>query len=384
MSLPPIITDTNTLQVFCAEAASRPFIALDTEFMRERTYYAELCLIQIAAHGMEAIIDPLAPNIDLAPLYALLKNPNVLKVLHASRQDLEIFCHAMGGTVATPVFDTQIAAQVIGLGENISYDQFIRHLLGKGVDKASRFTDWGKRPLSPKQLTYAIGDATFLRDAYDKLSAQLQKLGRESWVREEMGALLSPALYISDPRESWRRIKAGQRSARMLAVLRELAAWREREAMRVNIPRGRMLKDEALVELAASQPRTVEDIAQIRGLERGMNDRQKQAVLACIEAALASASDTWPQPEERPKDSARIEGAVAMLQLLLKVCAEEHGVSPALITGRDELEALARSKTGLRIQHGWRYDVFGREAEKMLRGETSIRFDPARQKASIS
>lgn len=382
MALPPVISDTEALRAFCLEAATRPFVAIDTEFMRERTYFAELCLVQVAAHGMEAVIDPLAAGIDLAPLYELLANPNVLKVLHASRQDLEIFYFAMQ-RVPTPVFDTQIAAQVIGLGENISYDQFIRHMLGHGIDKASRFTDWNKRPLSPKQLIYAIGDATFLRDAYDKLSTRLHDMGRESWAREEMEALLAPSLYMSEPREVWRRIKAGQRSPKTLAALRELAAWREKEAMRINIPRGRLLKDEALVELAASQPRTVEEIAQIRGLERGMNPGQKQAVLACIETALTSPPESWPQLDARPRDAGRIEGAVAMLQLLLKVCAEEHEVSAPLLAGRDDLESLARGQTGLKVQHGWRYEIFGKEAEKMLRGETAIRFDPKTQRAAV-
>lgn len=376
MSTPPIISTTDALADFCTKAAQHPFVAIDTEFLRERTYRAELCLVQVAAGELEAIIDPLGGNIDLSPLYELLANEKVLKVLHASRQDLEIF-HDHMGKVPAPVFDTQIAAMALGLGENISYDQFIRRMLGHGIDKASRYTDWSKRPLSAKQLNYAMADATCLRDAFVKLQEKLEKSGRSAWIAEDMAALAVPALYQTEPTEAWRRIKAGQRSAKVYAVLRELAAWREREASRLNVPRGRVIKDEALVELAASQPKSAEDLSRIRGLERAGSNANRGALLDAIATALASDPTDWPTPPARPAFDERIEGLVAMLQMLLKLSAEAQHITPSLICAKAELESLARGERDLPILKGWRNDVFGSQAMALMEGKLALRYDPA-------
>lgn len=370
----PLIATTPELETFCASLKGADFVALDTEFIREKTYYPRLCLVQLAGPKGAAAIDPLAEGIDLAPLFDVLADGALLKVLHAGRQDIEIFFH-LTGRIPAPIFDTQIAAQVCGYGDAASYSSLVQSMVGLALDKGSRFTDWAKRPLSDKQIAYALADVVHLREVYVKLHERINGSGRHVWIEEELAFLADPANYTVNLDEVWKRLRPRNRSPRALAVLRELAKWREMEAQRLDVPRGRVLSDDALAEIAAAAPGSLEDLQRIRGLERRFGERQARTLLAAIAAAQSLPPSEHPRLPERKLLPEGSEDALDLLKLLLKIKSRESGVAASLIATTDDLEALVRGDAGSHLLHGWREEVFGRDALRALKGEMAIGFD---------
>lgn len=383
-----VISDTTALAAFCRRMSAESFITVDTEFMRDRTYWPDLCLVQVAGTDEAAAIDPLAPDIDLTPLFELLATPQILKVFHAARQDLEIFFH-LTGRLPTPIFDSQVAAMVCGFGDSVSYETLASRLAGARIDKSFRFTDWSKRPLSDRQLTYALGDVTHLRIIYQKLSKRLHSSERERWVDEEMAILTDHATYRLDPETAWMRLKPRSGSPKFLNVLKTLAAWREVEAQRRNLPRNRLVRDEALLEIAAQMPTTVVDLARTRTLNRGTAEGSMgEALLAAVAQGLAL------PPEEAPKLAERLEvppgrgPLIDLLKVLLKLKCEAHHVAQKLVASSADLEAIACSDTAqVAALHGWRLEVFGADALALKQGRLAltaandairlVRLDPA-------
>jgi len=368
-----LITDTTPLAEFCGRLKSTEFITVDTEFMQETTYWAKLCLVQVGGPDEAHCIDPLAPGIDLAPLYELLADPKVLKVFHAGRQDLEIFYTATG-SVPTPVFDTQIAAMVCGFGDQVGYETLVSRLTDGRLDKSQRFTDWARRPLTDRQIEYALGDVTYLRTVYTKLVKRLEQTGRKSWLDEEDAVLASPATYKVDPREIWRRIRARTRAPRLLAVLRELAEWRELTAQSMDMPRQRVAKDDALLELAASLPKTADDIKRSRIAKALASGKYADGVLEAIRRAQAVPEADYPSLEGGSgRDEQAPKALVELLKLLLKTKAETHDVAQKLIASSGDVESIALSDTAdVRALRGWRHELFGSDALKLKHGELAI------------
>lgn len=368
-----IVDNTGALRTLVAELENAPYLALDTEFMRDQTYWPKLCLIQVAATGIEAIVDPLAEGIDLTPFYDLLRKPGIVKVLHASRQDIEIF-HHQGGMIPHPLFDSQIAAMVAGFGDAASYETLCRKIAHVEIDKSSRFTDWSRRPLSQKQLDYAIGDVTHLRRIYEFLKKDLEKTGRASWVEEEIAALQDPELYALQPETAWKRLKPRSSNKRFLAMVAALAAWREREAQTRDIPRGRVLKDEALMEIAAHPPEHAEALERIRAVPKGFGNSRLGKTL--IEAIEEGRNAKPPEPIEHDRPRRRREpsqAAVDLLKTLLRLRAEAVGVAPRLIANADDIERLAAEEDeGVPALHGWRAQVFGNDARALRKGDLAI------------
>jgi ribonuclease D len=378
---PALITDTEALAAVCARLRGETFVTVDTEFMRERTYWPELCLVQLAGETEVAEVDALAPGLDLAPLGELLADPAVMKVFHAARQDVEIFLLKFGA-VPTPIFDTQIAAMVAGYGDQVSYDGLCRSLAGVQIDKAHRFSDWSARPLSAAQLAYAAADVTHLRKIYTALDAKLRREGRLAWVAEEMGALADPATYLQDPETAWERLRPRTTNRRFLAVLQAIAAWREREAQRINIPRQRLVKDETLLEVAATTPETPADLARARGISEGFaKGRCGLGLIAAVKAGKEAPDDTLP---EAPKDRAGPPASpalVALLKVLLAAKSEEHNVAPKLLASSDDLDRLAAGDSAdVPALHGWRRDVFGDAALALKGGRLALGVDGKRVK----
>ncbi len=368
-----IVENTEDLKALVAELDGAPYLALDTEFMRDQTYWPKLCLIQVAAPGVEAIVDPLAEGIDLKPFYKLLKRPGIVKVLHAARQDIEIF-HHQGGVIPDPLFDTQIAAMVWGFGDAASYETLCRKIAHVEIDKSSRFTDWSRRPLSQKQLDYAIGDVTHLRTIYEYLKKNLEKTGRTAWVQEEIAALQDPDLYELQPDTAWKRLKPRTANKRFLAMIASLAAWREREAQARDIPRGRVLKDEALMEIAAHPPESAEALERNRAVPKGFaNSRLGKGLMDAIEEGKTAKP---PEPIEHDRPRRRREpsqAAVDLLKTLLRLRAEAVGVAPRLIANADDIERLAAQEDeGVPALHGWRAEVFGNDAKALRKGDLAI------------
>ena len=369
-----IITDTAALKALSAELRQSPYVAIDTEFMRDQTYWPKLCLIQAAGAGVEAIIDPLAEGIDLKPFYELLAAKSVVKVFHAARQDIEIF-HHQGGVIPEPLFDTQIAAMVCGFGEAASYETLVRKLAKAEIDKSARFTDWSRRPLSKRQLEYALADVTYLRLVYELLSKELDKTGRASWVEEEEATLKDPATYRLDPTEAWRRLKPRSGNKRFLAVLAGLAAWREREAQTRDVPRNRILKDEALLEIAAHPPPDAEHLSQIRAIPNGYaNSRAGKALIGVVKDAVASPPpEGMPAPERRSRGREPTPAALDLLKTLLRLRATQYQVAPRLVAVSEDLERLASGDDeGIPALHGWRAEVFGHDAVALREGRLAI------------
>jgi ribonuclease D len=370
---PVLIAETEALAALCDRLRSEAFVAVDTEFMRERTYWPELCVVQLAGSAEVAIVDALAPGIDLTPLGALLADPAVEKVFHAARQDIEIFLLRFGD-VPRPLFDTQIAAMVAGFGDQVGYDSLVAALTGGQIDKAHRFSDWAARPLSPAQLTYAAADVTLLRGVYEMLRARLERDGRLEWVAEEMDELATPATYRADPEQMWERLRPRTSNRRLLGVLRAIAAWREREAQRANIPRQRMLKDETLLEIAATAPETPEALARARGVSEGFaRGRMGISLLAAIAAAKAMPDAALPQAQagrDGPRPSAAL---VSLLKVLLAAKCEEHHVAARLVASSDDLDRLAgEDAPTIAALHGWRRDVFGADAMALKAGRIAL------------
>jgi len=368
-----LITTSSDLADFCAALQGAPYVAVDTEFMREKRYFAHLCLVQVAHGDHAAAIDPLVDGLDLQPLYDLLCDPGIVKVLHSATQDLEIFLDKTG-QVPTPVFDTQIAATVCGLGEQPGYAKLVEALLGVRIDKTSQATDWSLRPLSKRQLTYALGDVTHLCKVYEILAARLAETGRADWVAEDMAALQDPARYRPDPAEAWRRIRIRRPSAKTLAVLRELAAWREQMAMKRNIPRGWVARNEVLVEIAQSQPRDVKALSRVRGLKgQAARGRDGAAMLSAVERALGSPKSSWPEVVRSPKRSDANEALVALLHALLRHRSQLHDVAPSVVASRRELDLLAtEASPDVPALHGWRREIFGADALELVAGRLAL------------
>ncbi|MET0688708.1 MAG: ribonuclease D [Methyloceanibacter sp.] len=368
-----LITRTEELAEVCARLGSAEFVAVDTEFMREQTFWPRLCLIQMAGGGTEVLVDSLAPGMDLTPFFELMVNERVLKVFHSARQDVEIV-HHLARVIPHPIFDTQVAAMVCGFGEAVSYSMLVKRLLNRNLDKTSRFTDWSRRPLSERQLTYALGDVLYLRDLYPKLRSQLDKSERASWLNEEMGVLTDPATYELHPEQAWRRLKMRVKTPKALAVLIELAAWREREAQAQDVPRSRILKDEALYDIASQAPRTVDDLGSLRTLHDGFaRSMRGRAVLDAVSRGLERDPKSIPPIERGEPMPPEAQAVVDLLRVLLKATAGKHGVAPKLIATSEELEEIARSDDEeVPVLRGWRRKLFGDDALALKRGELSL------------
>lgn len=370
-----LITEATELQAFCNRLAHVDAISVDTEFMRERTYWPKLCLVQVAGGSEAAAIDPLAPGMDLAPLCALLDAPHILKVFHAARQDLEIFHRLMGCVLPKPVFDTQVAAMVCGFGDQVSYETLVGKLAKARVDKSSRFTDWSLRPLSARQIEYAIADVVHLLPVYRKLAARLASSGRGDWLAEEMAQLTDPVNYAMDPMQVFRRVRNRSGNGRVLAVLRELAAWRERDAQARDIPRAWVLRDEALLEIAHHTPKTVDELARTRGLARKFAESATGAeVLAAVARGLALPEKEWPESDAR-REIPRGVGAVAdLLKVVLKLKSEEADVAQRLLASSEEVELIAADGEHADVPalQGWRRQVFGEVALRVRAGELAL------------
>lgn len=368
-----LISSTSDLQILCDRLAKGPFVTVDTEFLREQTFWPQLCLIQLAGEGAEAIVDPMAEGLDLAPFYRLMADEHVVKVFHAARQDIEIV-YTKAGVVPRPVFDTQVAASVCGFGESISYVNLVKKITGADIDKSSRFTDWSRRPLSEKQLVYALGDVTHLRDIYDHLKSALDRSNRTSWLVEEMFILTNPATYDTDPEKAWQRLKLRVKGKKSLAVLVELAAWRERLAQAQDVPRGRILRDEALYDIANQMPATPEALGQLRTLSDGFGRSQRaREIIDAVKAGLARDTKSLPKVERTEALSAEATATLELLKVLLKSSAAQHGVAPRMIADGDDLELLATSdEPDILALHGWRRTLFGEDALRLKRGELAL------------
>ena len=373
-----LISDTAALSAACDRLATHPFVTVDTEFLRETTYYPKLCLIQIASPDEAVLVDPLSPDLDLTPFFGLMVKENVVKVFHAARQDLEIVW-LLGRVLPTPLFDTQVAAMVCGYGDSVGYEQLANALAKARIDKSSRFTDWSRRPLTEAQLSYAESDVTHLRDIYLALKADLDATGRENWVAEEMSVLTSPATYEVKPENTWQRLKGRIRKPRELPNLMEIAAWREREAQTRDVPRQRVLKDDALMDIVQRGPRSVEALAELRSVPNGFErSRNGAEVLAAIERAAALDPKTLPRLERergRPTNAAVLD----LLKVLLKAVADAERVAPKIIASTDDLEAIASDDLAqVPALQGWRRSVFGEKALALKDGSLSLRIQRGR------
>jgi ribonuclease D len=368
-----LIADTETLAAFCARQRQAPYVTVDTEFMRDRTYWPQLCLVQLAGPEEAVAVDALAPGLDLAPALELMADEKILKVFHAARQDIEIFWN-LAGRIPAPLFDSQVAAMVCGFGEAASYETLAAKLAGARLDKSSRFTDWSHRPLTERQLAYAIDDVVHLRTVYEKLQAKLEKNGRAAWLEEEMAILTDPATYRIEPRETWRRFRLRGGNPKFLAVLREVSAWRETAAQQRNIPRNRIIRDESVLEIAAHAPRTVADLGRTRGLGKNFAEgRFGGEILAAVERALALPEAERPHMPQRRESPAGIGPLVDLLRVLLKLRAEEHGVAQRLVADADDLEAIAADDAApVRPLHGWRREIFGNDALDLKHGRLAL------------
>jgi ribonuclease D len=375
------ITTTDALETFCKEARTHPYVTVDTEFLRERTYYSKLCLIQLAMPGTSddtaVLVDPLAGGLSLEPLYDLFRDTSVVKVFHAARQDLEIF-YVDAQVFPEPLFDTQVAAMVCGFGEQVGYETLVRKIAREGVDKTSRFTDWSRRPLTDAQKTYAIADVTHLRQIYEFLSGKLEESGRSHWVAEELTVLVSPATYIVAPDQAWKRVKTRTSSPRFLALVQEMAAFRETYAQRKNIPRNRVYKDDALVELASNKPRSYEDLGRSRLLLREARKGEiADGILEAVTRGIGMDPSAMPQPD-RSREKMQVNPALAdLLRVLLKAKTESAGVAAKLIASASDLDALAAGIRDVPALSGWRAEVFGDDALRLCDGRVALTADGA-------
>ena len=372
------ITTTEALAEFCTRAAAFPYVTVDTEFLRERTYYSKLCLVQLAVPGEDdaedaVLVDPLVDGLSLEPMYELFRNEDVVKVFHAARQDLEIF-FVEAGVFPTPLFDTQVAAMVCGFGDQVGYETLVRKIARAQLDKSSRFTDWSRRPLTPAQQNYAIGDVTHLRVIYEWLAAELDKSGRAKWVKEELRVLTDPATYTIEPGDAWKRLKTRTNSGRFLAVARELARFREGYAQARNIPRNRVMKDDALLELASTKPRNMQELGRSRLLLREARKGEiAEGILAAVTTGLEIPSEDMPRPQNGGKEKLQVNPAIAdLLRVLLKARCEQEKVAQKLIASAADLDALAAGKRDVAALKGWRAEVFGDDALRLCDGKLGL------------
>lgn len=374
-SLVPI-TDQDALDVACQRLAEGSFLCVDTEFHRETTYWPELCLIQASCEEYEVIIDPMAEDLDIGPFLHLLADPERPKVFHAARQDIEIFNRLLGYPPA-PIFDTQIAAMALGIGDSVSYDNLIQRTLNRRIDKSSQFTDWKRRPLTEKQLVYALGDVTHLRDAYQKMLGQLESQNRLDWVQAEMAELADPALYDTSPENAWKRLKLRKPHKEYASIFASVAAWREEKAQTVNKPRRRILKDDAIQEIADQKPQNEKAFDRLRAVPKGfIRSRYAEGLLDAIQVAIADPDQYAPKLPKRRQNPEMPAGAPEMLKVLLKAVSEEANVVPRLIANAADVEKLARGETGDEIAalNGWRYELFGKKAQALLSGKLALSF----------
>jgi len=374
-----LITNTDALRQICTRLAEQPFVTVDTEFMRETTYYPKLCLIQLAApDGTGVLVDPLAPGIDLEPFIALMADERTVKVFHSARQDLEIIW-LIGGILPHPFFDTQVAAMVCGYGDSVSYEQLVNDVAKAKIDKSSRFTDWSRRPLSEAQLTYALSDVTHLVKIYEVLVAELLRTDRGAWLDEEMAVLTSPETYRADPAQAWRRLSGRMRKPREIAVLMEVAAWRESEAQARNVPRGRVLKDEAVIDIASAAPRNAEALGRLRTIPAGFERSRTGAdIVAAVERGLARDTSAVRMPE-RARRSGGNGAIVELLKVLLKAVCEAEGVAPKIIATVDDLEAIADDDAAeVAALQGWRRALFGQKALALKQGRLALSVESGR------
>lgn len=372
MSLSPkIISSNQELEDLCQRLKAHKHLAVDTEFMRETTYFARLCLIQIASTDETVAIDPMADGIDLEPLFTLMRDPSVIKVFHAGRQDLEIFLNLMGD-LPTPIYDTQIAAMVCGFGDQVGYDRLVKGILGHTIDKGSRFTDWSQRPLSEKQLRYALDDVLYLEEIFPLMVDRIRKAKRETWLAEEMAATTDPSLYRTEPEDAWMRIKNKGIKPAVLNRLKFLAAWRESEAQERDIPKTRLIKDDTMVALALANPSSANGIDRIRGFPGGSGGKLVQPVLKVLASAASAPKETWPHVEVETKNKPP-QAVVDLLRVLLKHVSEDADVAPRLIASASELESIALGKKdGIKAMTGWRYEIFGQHAEAIRSGRLAL------------
>ena len=370
------LTTTQELAAFCTAAAQYPYVTVDTEFLRERTYYSKLCLVQLAVpsedEGSAVLVDPLAEDLSLEPLYDLFRNESVVKVFHAARQDLEIFW-VDAGVFPTPLFDTQVAAMVCGFGEQVGYETLVRKICREGVDKTSRFTDWSRRPLTDAQKNYALADVTHLRKIYEHLSTELKKSKRDHWVVEELRILTRPETYDIRPEEAWRRVKTRTNSAKFLAVVKELAQFREAHAQENNVPRSRVFKDDALIEMASTKPKTPSDLGGSRLLLReARKGAIADGILAAVKRGVNCPQDQLPKVDNS-RDKLKVNPALAdLLRVLLKSKTESAGVAAKLIASSADLDQIAAGERDVPAMSGWRFEVFGEDALKLCEGKIAL------------
>lgn len=378
-----MIDTTIALEEACRTLARSQFVTVDTEFLRETTFWPELCLIQMAGPDLEVIVDPLAKGLDLKPFFELMANPEVVKVFHAARQDLEIVYH-LGNLIPHPIFDTQVAAMVCGFGDSISYDQLVQRIKNVQIDKSSRFTDWSRRPLSEKQLDYALADVTHLRDVYLFLKNKLEAEGRTTWVSEEMAVLESPETYDMHPDDAWLRLRSRLRKPQELAVLKYVAAWREREARSRNVPRSRVLKDDAIFEIAQQQPKDVEALSRLRTIPKGWERSSSGiSILSAVNEALSLPRSDMPQAAKHTHVPEGAQSAVELLKVLLRLVSEKHGVAAKVLASSDDLDKIATDGASADVPalQGWRKDLFGDPALKLISGKVALRFVDKRVEA---
>jgi len=370
-----LITTTDELAAVCSRMATHPFVTVDTEFLRETTYYPLLCVAQMASPAEAVVIDALATGIDLAPFFALMANEKVVKVFHAARQDIEIVWN-MAKTIPHPIVDTQVAAMVLGYGDSISYDQLVQRITGDTLDKSHRFTDWTRRPLSDAQIAYAVSDVTHLRDVYLKLATDLEKQARSNWVEAEMDVLTSPETYRADPERAWERLKSRVRKPKELAILIEVAAWREREAQNRDVPRGRVIKDEVIGDIAVQAPTTIERLGHLRSLPKGFErSRWGEQIIDAVKRGIERDHKTLPRLD-RFRPAANGAAIVELLKVLLRMTAERHGVAAKVIATVDDLDRIAADdEADVPAMKGWRRELFGDKALALKHGRLALAID---------
>jgi ribonuclease D len=370
-----LITTTDELAAVCSRMARHPFVTVDTEFLRETTYYPLLCVAQMASPAEAVVIDALATGIDLAPFFALMANEKIVKVFHAARQDIEIVWN-MAKTIPHPIVDTQVAAMVLGYGDSISYDQLVQRITGDTLDKSHRFTDWTRRPLSDAQIAYAVSDVTHLRDVYLKLATDLEKQARSNWVEAEMDVLTSPETYRADPERAWERLKSRVRKPKELAILIEVAAWREREAQNRDVPRGRVIKDEVIGDIAVQAPTTIERLGHLRSLPKGFErSRWGEQIIDAVKRGIERDPKTLPRLD-RFRPAANGAAIVELLKVLLRMTAERHGVAAKVIATVDDLDRIAADdEADVPAMKGWRRELFGDKALALKHGRLALAID---------
>ncbi|MGL4490552.1 MAG: ribonuclease D [Rhizobiaceae bacterium] len=379
-----VILTTSQLEDAVAALAANDFVAVDTEFIRETTFWPELCLIQMATPDYSCLVDPLANDMDLAPFFRLMADERVTKVFHAARQDLEIVHKLGGGLIPAPLFDSQVAAMVCGFGDSISYDQLVFKMTGVQLDKSSRFTDWRQRPLTEMQLAYALADVTHLSKIYPQLKEKLESAGRSEWVKEEMATLSSPETYELQPEDAWRRLKMRVRKPIELVILQHVAAWREREARERNVPRSRVIKDDTIYEIAQQQPKDQAALARLRTVPNGWErSAAGQELMKVIVAAIETPKDNLPKLPRHVSAPEGTAAATEMLRVLLKLVTEEQGVAAKVVATSDDLDQIAAKGEHAEVaaMQGWRRELFGETALKMIRGEVALKFEGKRIQA---